>query len=307
LTDVRRWLVPAGVGMVVGLLAGRYWVFADRFGRGCEEHPCWFPVWPLTWAVAVVLIPMICWLLLVVAGWRRSRGLWAFPVAMLGAVILGLSVRTYEAFIYGSPRPPYAVLAALGAASLPLAVAVLAGGRTRLAGAGLGVVLVAGLVAGEVASPHRDRLHRFTELAAVAQLPDPARWRVTAAEGHLRYDAIELRLTPVGGGPALLLFEVPVPSAWRPPQSCGPTLISLAVARTARSKVPEPGCTAYPGGGWQRIYPSGPVDLLDVRAGALLLTGAEWDDQPVSPAVQREMLTSLRPATPGQMAALPAR
>jgi hypothetical protein len=104
----------------------------------------------------------------------------------------------------------------------------------------------------------------------------------------------------------MVLLELPAPSTWQPPQSCGPTQNSLMIALTSGRSDGPSSCTAYPAGGWQRTYPDGQVDLLDVQGDLLVLAAAESSDGLIDPAVEREMLTSLRPATPQQMADLPA-
>jgi hypothetical protein len=299
-TDARRWLAAASAGAVGGLLAGLYWQFAHGLNASCEAHACWFPFFAAGWAIGGGLVPTVTWLLLLVAGYRG--GAQALLVAVLGSVVFGIGARAYDAFVYGSPRPPYVLLAILGAGAFLAAVALVSGHLARLLAGGFVVMLAAGLVVGEITSPQRDRLHRFAALASVARVPDSARWRVTKAEAYPRYDAIELSLAPAGGGPAITMLELPEPAGWDPPQRCGPGLTALAlkIAIRAAGEVHDTGCTAYAGGGWQRSS-----ELLDLRAGALVMAGAASEQQPVSPAYLREVLTSLRPATPKQMAELP--
>ncbi|GIM97322.1 hypothetical protein [Paractinoplanes toevensis] len=307
MTDVRRWLTAAATGVAGGLLAGLYWQFAHQSNAGCEAHACWFPFYAAAWAFGAWLLPMVTWLLLLVAGYRP--GVRALLVAVLGSVVFGIGARAYDAFVYGSPRPPYALLALIGAVAFLAAVALVAGRPARLVAGGVLMVLVAALVVGEVTSPKRDRLHRFTQLAAVLQLPDPARWRVVGAEAYPRYDVIQLSIEPVGGGPAITLLVLPRPGAWAPPRRCGPPLSQLIfkIAVEDAREIRDTNCTAYPGGGWQRpVFSSGAPELLDLRDGSLVMTAEASAERPVPPATLREVLISLQPATPERMAGLPA-
>ncbi|MCU7729658.1 hypothetical protein ODJ79_38580 [Actinoplanes sp. KI2] len=300
--NARQWVVPPAVGLAAGLGLGAYWTWAERMSRPCEEHICWFPVYPFGWTAGAMLLLAGSGLLLLFAG---RRGLWAASVAAIGSLGVGLAIGAYDGFAYGTPRPPYPFLAAVGVASFLGAAATRVARPARLIGGSIVVALVAAVVAGDVTSPRRDRLHRFTELAAVSRLPDQSRWRVTSAEAYPRYRTIELHVAAISGGPTTVLLELPTPPTWQPPKSCGPNHNSLAIALFLGTEVRGGSCTAYPGGGWQRIHPS-EVDLLDVQGELLVLASPESSDQPVQPAVQREMMQSLRPATPRQMADLSA-
>jgi hypothetical protein len=64
-------------------------------------------------------------------------------------------------------------------------------------------------------------------------------------------------------------------------------------------------CTTSPVGGWQRVYPSGKAELLDVHGATLAVVTPVGPTATVPATELHDVLTSLRTATPAQLAELP--
>jgi hypothetical protein len=305
-----RWCLLAAVGVAAGAVTWWFWSALDAARTGCTDGWCELATVAIGWFLVPGFVALLGWLLVgvvnLVAGYGNGFGP-SVVVAMLGAATGYLGVRLFDAYLYGTPRPPLAVLALCGAGGFLLGAAAISGSRRLCIGAvAVAGVLLMATVVGEVTSPSRDRIHRFTQLRSALHMPDQSRYRVVSAEGYLRYHAVQLNLTTADGGPMLELFELPVPRTWNPPTACGPSAVPLALRMPDVDPVADTDCTAYPGGGWQRVYPDGQVELLDVRGGALVVVKPIGPDARVPAATLRDVLTSLRPTTPEQLAKVPA-